>query len=66
MTRSSSKPRKGWRSGFLRESTGGFRDRLNFAYGVTVGRQPSATEAERLGKYLRRHAEERCTTIRRP
>jgi hypothetical protein len=35
----------------LRESTGGFRDRLNFAFGATVGRQPSGQEAERLGKY---------------
>jgi hypothetical protein len=35
----------------LRESAGGFRDRLAFAYGVTVGRAPSATEAERLGRF---------------
>ena len=35
----------------MREAGGGFGDRLNFAYRVTVGREPSAHEAERLGKY---------------
>jgi hypothetical protein len=35
----------------LREAQGGFRDRLNFAMRVTVGRDASAHEAERLGKY---------------
>ena len=35
----------------MREASGGFGDRLNFAYRVTVGREPSAREAERLGKY---------------
>ena len=35
-----------------RESTGGFRDRLNFAYQVTLGRLPSTSEAERMGKYF--------------
>ena len=36
----------------MREATGGFGDRLNFAYRVTLGREPSAREAERLGKYF--------------
>src|ERR1044071_3101988 len=36
----------------LHEATGGFRDRLNYAYALTVGRQPSAHEAERMGKYF--------------
>ncbi|MBZ5620181.1 MAG: PSD1 and planctomycete cytochrome C domain-containing protein [Acidobacteriia bacterium] len=31
---------------------GGFRDKLNYAYQVTLGRQPSAHEVERLGKYF--------------
>src|SRR5207302_634237 len=35
----------------MRESTGGFRDRLNFAYQVTLGRLPSTSETERMGKY---------------
>ena len=29
-----------------------FRDRLNYAYEVTLGRPPSAREAERMGKYF--------------
>jgi hypothetical protein len=36
----------------LRESTGAFRDRLNYAYDLTLGRPPSAHEAERMGKYF--------------
>ena len=36
----------------LRESSGAFRDRLNYAYAVTLGRAPSEREAERLGKYF--------------
>jgi mono/diheme cytochrome c family protein len=36
----------------MRESTGAFRDRLNYAYQVTLARSPSAREAERLGKYF--------------
>ena len=36
----------------MRESAGGFRDRLNFAYQVTLGRLPGAREAERMGKYF--------------
>jgi mono/diheme cytochrome c family protein len=36
----------------LRESSGAFRDRLNYAYNVTLGREPSAREAERMGKYF--------------
>jgi hypothetical protein len=36
----------------LRESTGAFRDRLHFAYAVTLGREPSAREAERMGRYF--------------
>jgi hypothetical protein len=39
----------------LREATaagaGGFRDRLNYAFRVTVGRDASTHEAERLGRY---------------
>ena len=35
----------------MHEASGSFGDRLNFAYRVTVGREPSAREAERLGKY---------------
>ena len=35
----------------MHEAGGSFGDRLNFAYRVTVGREPSAREAERLGKY---------------
>ena len=33
-------------------SGGGFCDRLNYAYEVTLGRQPSTREAERMGKYF--------------
>ena len=36
----------------MRESDGAFRDRLNYAYAVTLGRTPSAREAERMGKYF--------------
>ncbi|HXA51965.1 MAG TPA: DUF1553 domain-containing protein, partial [Candidatus Acidoferrum sp.] len=35
----------------LRESTGAFRDRLNYAFQVALSRLPSTREAERLGKY---------------
>ncbi|HWC97062.1 MAG TPA: PSD1 and planctomycete cytochrome C domain-containing protein [Candidatus Sulfopaludibacter sp.] len=35
----------------MRESTGAFRDRLNYAFKITVGREPQAREAERMGKY---------------
>jgi hypothetical protein len=35
----------------MREGRGGFRDRLNYAFSVTLGRAPSAQEAERLGRY---------------
>jgi len=35
----------------MRESSGGFRNRLSHAFQITLGREPSATEAERLGKY---------------
>jgi hypothetical protein len=35
----------------MRESQGGFRDHLNFAYRVTLGREASTREAERLGRY---------------
>ena len=35
----------------MREAPDGFRNRLNFAMRVTVGRDASAHEAERLGKY---------------
>ena len=39
----------------MRESpssgSGGFRDKLNYAYLVTLGRQPGAHEAERMGAY---------------
>jgi len=33
-------------------STGGFRDRLNYAFAITLGRPPAAREAERMGKYF--------------
>jgi hypothetical protein len=33
-------------------TAGGFRDKLNYAYQVTLGRQPSPREAERLGAYF--------------
>jgi hypothetical protein len=36
----------------LRESAGAFRDRLNYAYAVTLGREPSAHETERMGKFF--------------
>ena len=36
----------------MRESSGGFRQRLNHAYAITLGRAPSENEAERLGKYF--------------
>jgi cytochrome c553 len=36
----------------MREASGGFRDRLNFAMRATVGREASPHEAERLGKYF--------------
>jgi hypothetical protein len=36
----------------LREADGAFRDRLNYAYLLTLGRGPNAREAERLGKYF--------------
>ena len=36
----------------MKEADGGFRDRLNFAYSVTLGRAPQAPEAERMGKYF--------------
>jgi hypothetical protein len=35
----------------MREASGGFRDRLNFAMRAAVGREASSREAERLGKY---------------
>jgi hypothetical protein len=35
----------------MHDASGGFGDRLNFAYRVAVGREPSAREAERLGQY---------------
>jgi hypothetical protein len=35
----------------MRDAQGSFADRLNFAYRVTLGRGPSAKEAERLDKY---------------
>jgi hypothetical protein len=31
---------------------GNFRDRLNYAYTITLGREASAREAERMGKYF--------------
>ena len=36
----------------MRESAGGFRERLNYAYQVTLGRAPTPHEAERLGQYF--------------
>ena len=36
----------------MRESSGSFRDRLGYAYDITLGRAPTAHEAERLGKYF--------------
>ena len=35
----------------MRESTGPFRERLNYAFKITVGREPNQREAERMGKY---------------
>src|SRR5215510_10807711 len=35
----------------MRESQGGFRDRLSYAYGLTLGRAPRASETERMGKF---------------
>jgi hypothetical protein len=43
-----------------------FRDRLNYAYSVTLGRPPSAHEAERMGKLFDetlRHLGERSQTV---
>jgi hypothetical protein len=36
----------------MRESSGAFRDRLDYAFQIAVGRKASAREAERLGKYF--------------
>ena len=36
----------------VRESAGGFGDRLSHAYAITLGRPPTAREAERMGKYF--------------
>jgi hypothetical protein len=36
----------------VRESSPAFRDRLSYAYEVTLGRQPSVREVERMGQYL--------------
>jgi len=36
----------------LTESSGGFRDRINYAYDVTLGRPPATREVERMGKYF--------------
>ncbi len=36
----------------LREAEGGFRERLDYAFGVTLGRPANARETERLGKYF--------------
>ena len=36
----------------VRETTGGFRERLNHAYAITLGREASAREVERMGKYF--------------
>ena len=36
----------------MRESTGAFRDHLNYAYRITLSRSPDAREAERMGKYF--------------
>jgi hypothetical protein len=35
----------------LRESSGPFKDRLNYAYKVVLGRDPSTREADRLARY---------------
>jgi hypothetical protein len=36
----------------VRESSGGFGDRLSHAYAITLGRPPTAREAQRMGKYF--------------
>ena len=36
----------------MREAAGGFRERLNHAYAIALGRPPTAREAERMGKYF--------------
>jgi len=36
----------------MREQEGAFRDRLNYAYAVVLGRPPDAREAERMSKYF--------------
>ena len=36
----------------MREAPGGFRNRLDHAYAITLGRQPTSREAERLGRYF--------------
>ena len=36
----------------VREAPGGFGDRLNHAYAITLGRQPTPREAERMGRYF--------------
>jgi hypothetical protein len=45
-------PVAGAQTGAGTQTGGGFRDRLNYAYEVTLGREPSAREAERMGKYF--------------
>ena len=50
----------------MREATGGFRDRLNYAYAITLGRQPTAREAERLGKYFDDTSRGLASQTRRP
>ena len=49
----------------LRESSGGFRDRLNYAYRVALGRDASTTEAERLGRYYDDTLKIACRPTRR-
>ena len=36
----------------MRESAGGFRQRLDHAYAITLGRPPTVREAERMGKFF--------------
>jgi mono/diheme cytochrome c family protein len=36
----------------MRQSDGAFRDHLNYAYEIALGRSPNAREAERMGKYF--------------
>ena len=36
----------------VRETAGGFRERLYHAYAITLGRAASAREVERMGKYF--------------